>query len=215
VRKAEDERLLASDPDRTTRYDPENGQVVHKFRHSLTYDYINVDSNFRAWWGGLYREDHFGDPQVPLTEAVRELVRRETGVYPSGPVDLVTHLREWGYCFNPIALFLCWDTEARGAVRFVVPEVSNTPWGERTVQVLDLSTARKGAEDGTLVIEKPKTLHVSPFNPMPDSQATWVSSEERGVTMNTSLILHLFPPAIHTQAAHGQTREAQGGRRAL
>lgn len=111
-----------------------------------------------------------------MTEAVRELVCKETGVYPSGPVDLVTHLREWGYCFNPIALFLCWDSEARNKVEYVVSEVTNTPWGERTVQVLDMGRARKG-EDDTLVIEKPKTLHVSPFNPMPDSQATWVSFE--------------------------------------
>lgn len=38
--------------------------VVHKFKYAINYDYINIDSKFRAWWGGLYREDHFGDPQV-------------------------------------------------------------------------------------------------------------------------------------------------------
>ena len=47
------------------------------------------------------RRDHFGDPKVPIDQAVRDLVVEKTGRSPEGPIRLLTHLRYFGYCFNP------------------------------------------------------------------------------------------------------------------
>eukprot|EP00035_Acanthoeca_spectabilis_P015954 m.323145 g.323145 ORF g.323145 m.323145 type:complete len:362 (-) comp16455_c0_seq35:1702-2787(-) len=155
-----------------TRYD-ESGNVLHGFRYPIKYDYVNVDAGFQAWWGGLFRADHFGDPQDSLSEAVRKEVAEKTGTWPTGAIDAVTTLREFGAVFNPIAVFLCWDTPERNKVDFVVSEVTNTPWGQRVVQVLPMSEAVPGPRNGTVVIERRKELHMSPFNPVPDGRAKW------------------------------------------
>ena len=53
--------------------------VAHSFRYPVTLDCVDMDGGCHYWWGGLFREDHFGDPDVPLGEAVRRAVRLETG----------------------------------------------------------------------------------------------------------------------------------------
>ena len=42
------------------------------------------------------REDFLGDPAVPLDTAVRDRIEAETGVRPTGPIRLLTHLRQLG-----------------------------------------------------------------------------------------------------------------------
>jgi DUF1365 family protein len=110
-------------------------------------DYVDVSGAVRYWWGGLYREDHFGDPCVPLHLAVRQMVVREVcranhlqehrppahlcasqaGVFPTGCVDLLCSLRAYGYCFNPISLFFVWNGEDRkhATIDFIVAEVNS------------------------------------------------------------------------------------------
>lgn len=153
------------------RYNPDTGRVVHTFSYPLQYDYLPAAADYRRWWGGFHREDHFGT-QESLDTAVREAVLEATGTFPTGAVDCITTLRVCGHAFNPITVYLCWDASARHRVTHLVAEVTNTPWQERTVQVLDLSKAERGPNN-TLVMTKPKTLHVSPFNPTPDGDAQW------------------------------------------
>ena len=45
--------------------------VSHAFKYPVVLDCVDVDGGPRYWWGGLVREDHFGDPDVP-----RKLVSR-------------------------------------------------------------------------------------------------------------------------------------------
>ena len=77
-----------------------------------------------------------GDPREPLDESVRRLVAAETGRRPAGPIRLLTHLRYFGYGFNPVSFYYCFDSGGT-AVETIVAEVSNTPWGERHCYVLD------------------------------------------------------------------------------
>jgi len=68
-----------------------------------------------AWFR---RADHYGDPAVPLSTAILDLVERSTGSRPAGPVYLLTHLRYFGYCFNPLSVLLPWrgrESRGRGA----------------------------------------------------------------------------------------------------
>lgn len=106
------------------------------------------------------RRDYFGDPAVPLDRAVRELVRERTGTAPEGPVRLLTHLRMFGVAFNPVSFYYCYARDGE-TIEAIVAEVSNTPWNERHLYVLD---AR--GRGGKLAFTAAKEFHVSPFLPM-------------------------------------------------
>src|SRR5690606_27766907 len=90
-----------------------------------------------AWFR---RADFHGDPALPLDEAVRDLVRTRTGVRPDGPIRLLTHLRYFGYSFNPVSLYYCFDRGGEN-VETIVAEITNTPWKERHAYVLPAHTA--------------------------------------------------------------------------
>ena len=55
------------------------------------------------------RADHLGTPNAPLIDCVRDLVREHTGHRPEGPVRLLTHLRYFGYGFNPVSFYYLYD----------------------------------------------------------------------------------------------------------
>jgi DUF1365 family protein len=118
-----------------------------------------------AWFR---RGDYLGDPAVPLDRAVRDLVAAETGIRPAGPIRLLTHLRMFGHCFNPVSFYYCYDA-AGAKVEAVVAEITNTPWNERHAYVLP-------ARDGELRFRFGKAFHVSPFLPMA-LQYDWRFSE--------------------------------------
>ena len=107
------------------------------------------------------RRDHFGDQNVSLDEAVRELVEDRLGSRPEGPVRLLTHLRYFGHCFNPASFYYCYD-RADTRVETIVVEIHNTPWGERHCYVL-------GSQQNEHPIKYwrrhrfEKSFHVSPF----------------------------------------------------
>src|SRR5262245_14091569 len=158
----------------------------HAFRYGLFMAYLDLaelDHVFRGRWlwstkrwavARFRREDHLGDPAVPLDQAVRHLVERETGKRPAGRICLLTHLRYFGYCFNPVSFYYCFDGDS---VETIVAEVNNTPWGERHCYVLS------GKWD--LHFRTGKEMHVSPFMPM-DIGYEWrftVPGERLGVQM--------------------------------
>jgi DUF1365 family protein len=80
-------------------------------------------------------------------------------------VRLLTQLRSFGHCFNPVSFYYCFD-EAGEHVQSVVAEVTNTPWGERHAYVVK----RQGP--GILKGDSEKVLHVSPFMDM-DQRYDW------------------------------------------
>jgi len=105
------------------------------------------------------RRDYLGAGPATVSEAVRDLVHQRLGVRPSGRVRMLAHLRTFGWCFNPVAVYWCEDGE--GATVAQVLEVTNTPWHERHAYVLDCRNAHDGWDRSV-----PKALHVSPFLPM-------------------------------------------------
>ncbi len=106
------------------------------------------------------RSKYFGDPGVPLDTAVRDLVLERAGVRPAGPIRLLTNLSYFGYCFNPLSVYYCFDEKGE-RVETIVAEVSNTPWGERHCYVM---TSEDSARTGTTHrFNIDKKLHVSPF----------------------------------------------------
>jgi len=97
---------------------------------------------------------------MPIDEAVRHLVAERTGKSPTGPIRLLTHLRYFGHCFNPVSLFYCYDP-AGDQLETIVAEVTNTPWHERHCYVLpEMMNEHPGRWKR---YRFPKAFHVSPF----------------------------------------------------
>ncbi len=57
---------------------------------------------------GFRRKDYLGPTSLPLDEAVRARVESVTGVRPEGPVRMLTNLRYFGYCMNPVTFYYCY-----------------------------------------------------------------------------------------------------------
>jgi DUF1365 family protein len=139
-------------------------QPRREFRHRLALFYLDLDELPSLLGGRLCasrpgplrfrRSDYLGAAARPLDQAVRDAVEGETGARPDGPVRLLTQLRSFGHCFNPVSFYYCFDRAGEQLVA-VVAEVTNTPWGERHVYVLPGGRA-----------ELAKRLHVSPFMAM-------------------------------------------------
>jgi hypothetical protein len=149
--------------------------VEHAFDYRLFMMYLDLDEAprvfSRRWFWSigrrtlawLKREDHLGDPATPLADAVRDLVAERTGRRPAGPVRLLTHLRYFGYCFNPVSFYYCYDASGE-RLETIVAEVNNTPWGEQHCYVL--SDGDPVGDAGVRRFELAKAMHVSPFMPM-------------------------------------------------
>lgn len=98
------------------------------------------------------RSDYLGPTAVPLDEAVADVVEDRTGERPTGPISVLTHLRSWGWLFNPISCYFCFDSTGESVTSLVV-EVTNTPWHQRHDYVVGPPGVHHMA----------KELHVSPF----------------------------------------------------
>jgi DUF1365 family protein len=154
---------------------------THQFEYLLFMLYLDLSELpelFQKFWfwslerpnlAVFKRKDHLGDRQIPLDEAVRQLVQERTGRRPDGPVRLLTHLSYFGFRFNPVSFYYCFD-EQDTALEYIVAEVNNTPWGEQHCYVLDAQQ-----NTGSMKLHRyaeNKQFHVSPFLPM-DMQYDW------------------------------------------
>ena len=136
----------------------------------------------RSWlWGidrpalvSFYRSDYHGDPNTELDDAVRKTVLKKTGKNLTGPIRLLTHLRYFGYCFNPVSFYYCFDKNDK-EVELIMAEVTNTPWNERHSYIIN---KRSNIDSGLshLTADLEKKLHVSPFWGM-DHQYEWIFAQ--------------------------------------
>lgn len=149
----------------------------HSFDYGVAMAYVDLDEVDELLGGALVRErpglvrfrrrDYLGDPGVPLADAVRARVAEAAGAAPAGPIRLLTHLRSFGHCFNPVSFYYCFAPGGEH-LEAIVAEVTNTPWGERHAYVLP-----RGADDGRVLGGGfDKRLHVSPFMGM-DQRYAW------------------------------------------
>jgi DUF1365 family protein len=153
---------------------------LHRFRYPLFMLYIDLAELPRIFdgvplWSArrpalawFKRSDYLGPAGVPLDQAVRDVVAARTGARPEGPIRLLTHLRYFGYCMNPVSFYYCFD-KTGGTLQTIVAEITNTPWGERHQYVLDVVP---GGDLRLKRFEFAKDFHVSPFMPM-DLKYRW------------------------------------------
>jgi uncharacterized protein len=109
----------------------------------------------RRWPAAMrfHRSDYLPSDAPSVHDAVVEAVS-EVGGSVRGPVAMLGHLRTWGWLFNPLTLYYCFDPSGRH-VEWTVLEVSNTPWHERCRYVVGPPGEHRFA----------KAMHVSPFLP--------------------------------------------------
>ena len=158
-----------------------HGPRAHAFEYRMAQLYLDLDEVDRVFAGRwlwsatrpnlaeFRRSDYLGPPDMSLADAVRTRVQLATGERPDGPVRVLTHPRYAGYVFNPVSLYYCHAADG-DALKYVVAEITNTPWRERHAYVLDVAAAR--AQGRSWHWDFAKAFHVSPFLPM-DRQYHW------------------------------------------
>lgn len=153
---------------------------AHRFQYSVAMLYLDlaeVDTLLQGSWGwsarrpalGWFRRrDFFVSADSSLDEAVRQRIAEETGERFAGSIRMLTNLRYFGYNINPLVCYYCFDSDE--SLRFIVAEVTNTPWGEKHTYVLPCDPAKPVQR-----INFRKEMHVSPFNNM-DIEYQWRST---------------------------------------
>ncbi|NVK88902.1 MAG: DUF1365 domain-containing protein [Gammaproteobacteria bacterium] len=92
-----------------------------------------------------------------LAEPEPEDIEKLSSEHSSVEVLMLSQWRFMGVVFNPISVFYIME---QGQLRYLMAEVSNTPWNERHVYAYNI--ARIGANYWS----DAKRFHVSPFNPL-------------------------------------------------
>lgn len=101
--------------------------------------------------------DH-GDRKGGLKAYAQQLCVEAGAANPPARVELLCYPRLWGYAFNPLAVYFCYDDQDR--IDSVIYEVRNT-FGERHSYVLP-----RNGDDDILRHACDKRFYVSPFMPM-------------------------------------------------
>jgi uncharacterized protein len=147
----------------------------HAFQYGLFMLYLDLDelpTLFDSFWlwstrrpalARFRREDHLGEKTADLASAVREFVLQESGISLKGPIRLLTNLRYFGYGFNPVSFYYCFD-ETDENVEVIVAEVNNTPWGEQYCYILPDVHNQGNTVTKRFLLDK--RFHVSPFMDM-------------------------------------------------
>ena len=125
--------------------------------------------------------DHLDGNCDNLAAGVRALVQERCGLRLDGPVRLLTHLRYFGYIFNPISVYYCFDKDDP-TPRCYVLEVSNTPWKERVCYGLPTVDAKYRGRGELFVFHK--EMHVSPFLPMDMFYRCWVREPGKQLSLS-------------------------------
>ena len=153
----------------------------HQFTYSLTLFYIDLDElqdlfSHSLWWslnsvnlGYFNRKDYLAPHHIPLKDAVKQRIEAELGDCPKGAIRVLTNLRLWGFCFNPVSFYYVFEPGAENP-SVILAEVNNTPWNQRHSYLITCDP-QSGKTQETFA----KQFHVSPFNPLAMNYH-WVST---------------------------------------
>ena len=136
--------------------------IRHTRRHPVTRSFTHtshmwlVDLDDLPDHGVLGRfeaRDHLGLPERSLRGNVEGFLAHHDVALDGGRILMAAHPRAFGYCFNPISVFWCFD--AAGELAATVVEVHNT-YGDRHAYLVHPD------EQGRATTEK--AMYVSPFH---------------------------------------------------
>ncbi|MBK8455378.1 MAG: DUF1365 domain-containing protein [Thiofilum sp.] len=142
------------------RYQPR----LHRFKYSIFLLALDLDEldhlpDLGIWFkvSGRalmsFRPDDYMQRQAQLTRAhVWEKVSELGGDNYAGKVVFLGQVRCLGVYFSPVNFYYCHDQQEE--LRYLVAEVSNTPWNERHYYLINAQTQQQPIA---------KAFHVSPF----------------------------------------------------
>ena len=145
---------------------------LHSFRYHECMFYLDIDEISRLFSDRLFvsyersnlccfrRRDYLCPQDRSLRRAVQKLVMAQHNRHIDGPIRILTHLRTFGFLFNPVTFYYCFSEE--GHLEFIISDIENTPWGERHPYVHKVT--KKSASGHGFKFKK--DFHVSPFFPM-------------------------------------------------
>ena len=175
----------------------------HSFRYKVFMMYLDLDElptvfqNFKRWsyqtknWAWFKRADYYGNAAKPLKTEISTLVTHATGSAPQGNICMLTNLRYFGYCFNPVTFYYCFKADGT-SLQAIVTHITNTPWGEDYAYVHDYGAEKviKNTKHGEITAFKlDKNFHVSPFMPM-DIEYDWAFKLDKKSEPN-QLFIHM------------------------
>lgn len=113
------------------------------------------------------RSDYIAPHEQSIHSIISDRLAVENGVDSrvshDRPILMLTHLRQFGYLFNPVTIYYQLNQD-RTEVTGMVAEITNTPWKERHAYALPVENG-KPIRDGWQ-FSFSKSFHVSPFLPM-------------------------------------------------
>ena len=149
--------------------------TLHEFRRPVSFVWLDPDApgdlcRHHPLWSAThpsparFRSCDYGDGSTFLLgDRIRDELRPVIGRRPEGQIRMLTQLRWWGWLFNPITLYVAWDSDDEAPAGAVL-EVTNTPWKERHRYAVELEATDAAAGTSTRFIARVrKVLHVSPF----------------------------------------------------
>jgi uncharacterized protein len=132
-------------------------KVQHGFSYRHTTWLVDLDAvpvlpRVLRVLGSFDARDHFGDPRARIRQNVDAYLAGEGVELDRGRVLMLANTRSFGYTFNPLSVFWCYD--GADALVCVIAEVHNT-YGERHCYLL------RPGPGGRAGVEK--EFYVSPF----------------------------------------------------
>jgi DUF1365 family protein len=141
----------------------------HRLLHKIFMFYLDLDevdaickNNFlighNRWRPyGFYDQDHLPLGKKTVRENVVDFLRSKGIMDEVGRVMLLVNLRTFGYVFNPLSVYFCFDKNDRPLCS--VPEIGNT-FGEIKAFILSPDTLK----DNSFKDEQKKFYYISPFS---------------------------------------------------
>jgi len=159
--------------------------VKHQFKYRVFNIWLDVDKaedidKISPFWSSKrfnlvqFKRQNYLPGKNSISVTVKQKIKQQTGQDFVGKVYLLTNLRYWGYCYNPVSFYFCYDKHS--TLCYILSEIHNTPWGERFTYVHtagsqitgqgDDSSQEKNHQHDMVNAEFKKEFHVSPFMPM-------------------------------------------------
>lgn len=155
-------------------------QRFHPKRHRFSYAYsmfaidpdklkakAHINWLFGRRWYHLIQfneKDYLGGEPDSIKQRIVSKVAELGGNWDGSNVIMLVQCRSLGVYFSPINLYYCYDND--GHCRWMLAEVSNTPWNERHCYLVPMGQPHK----------QDKAFHVSPFMAL-DMQYHWRLTE--------------------------------------
>lgn len=156
---------------------------VHEFKYPVFMWYLDLDeisevissskliSKQTFNWLTFRTADYFGEQQTSLKQRLVDYLAKHAGI-PEHRIEriaMVTNLRTLGFIMNPVTFYYAYD--ASDKLIAIMPEITNTPWGERFQYILK-PEAGKPCNKKNFRFNQHKAFHISPFHPM-DMHYDW------------------------------------------